>query len=209
MNNTGKKKSINVNLFNFKKLDRGRMPTKKSINLAQVGLKKINLLIAIPAVTGIILAALLISKFAVIDRFAAVSKAQGEVAAMQKRVSAVYDKMNEYGDLNDLYYHYTYSNMTEEELTRSDRIKIMDMIKRDILSAAAIESWTVTGNKVTVVAVDESLSKITEIIKTLEEEELVNYCTVTTASTEDKEHPGNVKATIVIYMNTERLDIDK
>jgi hypothetical protein len=47
---------------------RGRMPTKTEINLAVVGEKHINGLIALPAILLIVVAAALFSKFLVIDR---------------------------------------------------------------------------------------------------------------------------------------------
>jgi len=203
------KNNLNLNLFNFKKTEKIKLPTKKSINVALVGIKKINLFIAIPAVIAIVAAAVMISKFAVIDRLASVSKAQAEVNSLQSRVDAIYEKMSEYGDLNDLYNHYTYSNMTSEELNRADRVKVMDLLKRDILSEATIESWSVTQNKVTVVVVDESLSHISSIVHTLDQEEIVNYCNVTTAQTEDKELTGMVRANIIIYLNAEPSDVLK
>ena len=97
-----------------KALSPRHLPTKRTINLAVVGEKPLNMLVAVPAIVVIILAAALVSKFTVVDRLMAVNRAQAEVAALQADVDAGYEAIADYGDLVDEYAHYTLSGMTEE-----------------------------------------------------------------------------------------------
>ena len=66
-----------------KALSPRRLPTKRTINLAVVGEKPLNLLVAVPAILVILVAAGLLSKFAVADRLTAVSRVQAEGASLQ------------------------------------------------------------------------------------------------------------------------------
>jgi len=178
-----------------------RLPDKRSINLAEAGIKRIDLRIAIPAIILIIVAAALFSKFAVIDRLVAVSKAEAEVAELQRRVNDGYARMASFADINDLYAHYTYSYMTEEELERTDRVQIIDMLNRVVLPTAPIDSWSVTGNKMTVMMSGNTLEEINKIMQALMLEDIVDYCTINTATTKDKnDKSDNVSAQITIYL---------
>ena len=70
-----------MELFKTRKPARGHMPVKRSINLATVGEKPINPVTAVPAVVIVVILAVLLSKFAVTDRFA-------KVAAMSPSLSS-------------------------------------------------------------------------------------------------------------------------
>jgi len=166
-----------------RKISRGHLPTKRSINLAGVGEKSINLKIAIPAIILIVAAAALLSKFAVVDRLIAQSEAEHEVAVLQSQVDAGYARIDSFGELVETYAHYTYSGMTREEVERTDRIAVIEMIQRDVLPSALVGAWSITGNQLTISIIGNTLQEINLIAQKLEQEELVDYCTVTTAST--------------------------
>ena len=109
---------------------RGKLPTKRSINLALTDEKPVNLKIGIPALILILLAAFAFGKFAVADRLVAVSRAEGQVSALQSELNMAYDKLNSFGELTELYAHYTYSGMTQDEVSRADRGSAIALIRR-------------------------------------------------------------------------------
>ena len=129
---------------------RGQMPTKRVINLATIGEKKMRVGIAIPAIILIIVAAAVFSKFLVIDRFAEVTAARQVVYDLQSKLDAGYKELADYDDLAELYAHYTYSGFTNEELNRTDRADVLNLIRNMILPYAEVNSWSVTGNELTV-----------------------------------------------------------
>ena len=163
------------------------LPTKRTVNLAGAGKKKTNPAIALPAVIVIIIAAVLFSKFAVIDRLVKVSEAERAVAEVQLKIDQGYDKINSYGELVDKYAHYTFSDMTYEELNRIERIKVLNLIREVILPDAYIEGFTLTGNKLTVSVTDDTLQDINIIAQNLMAKDIVSFCTVTTAATNDRD----------------------
>ena len=184
---------------------RGHMPVKRSINLAATGEKPIQLATAVPAIVAIVLLAALFSKFAVVDRFQKVSRTQEEVAALQRQLELSEEALAQYAGLTEEYAHYTYSGMTEEELTRTDRVQVLDMIRRLILPAIANGSWTLTGNQLILNISGSTLESINLMIQRVEEDPLVDYCTITTATQTDfsgrsAQSTDPVTANVVVFL---------
>ena len=179
-----------------------RVPNKRSINLAEVGVKRINLKAAIPAVIIIAVLAVLVSKFGVIDRFVKVAEAEREVAELQERIETAHKRIAGYGELRDVYAHYTYSDMTEEELNRPDRVRIMALIKRVVMPRADIISWSVTGRQLKITLNAGTLEEINGIAQSLLGESMVDYCNISTAVT-DKDRAiatKGVTADVIVYL---------
>lgn len=186
----------------------GKLPTKRSINLAAVGEKPINPLVAIPSILLILIAAALISKFAVVDRLMAVTKAEKEVAEVRAMVNQGYARISEFGELADTYAHYTYSGMSEEELSRADRLAAVKMIDKVIVPKAQVRDWTITENQMVITVIAEDLQAVNKIVQQLEQEDIVDYCSVVTAATNETYYNGylvidedaTVTARITVYL---------
>ena len=173
-NKTGKKKII-----------RGKMPQKRSINLALVGVERIDPKLALAGSLIVLLLAAMFSKFLVADRLAAMNRESAQVAALRTQLSQEYDKVASFGSIADEYAHYTYSGMTEEELSLVDRADVIRMIKEGTENNREVESWSLRGNVVTLTVSGRDLQEINHLARRLEQFDLVNTCTVTAASKED------------------------
>ncbi len=190
-----------------KKISRGQLPSKKSIDLATVGAKPARVAISIPLLILIIVAALAIGKFAVLDRLNALSSAKAEVASLEQQLADGYAKIEEYGELTEEYAHYTFADMTEDELTRADRVAVLDMIRRVVIPAADVSAWELKGNELTLTLTSNTLQEINLIAQKIEEEKIVDFCTVTTAATRDSQYrrsedtDNRVTAKIIVYLN--------
>ena len=160
---------------------RGHMPTKKDINLAVIGEQHMNVLVAIPAILLILLVAALFSKFLVYDRLQEVAAAQREVIELQDQLDAGYEELADYAELAELYAHYTFSGMTEEELERIDRVEVLSLIGRLILPQAGVQDLTVSGNQMTLNMSGSTLQEINLLVQKLEADDIVDFCGVTTA----------------------------
>lgn len=188
---------------------RGQMPTKRTINLANLGEKPMRLGLAIPLVLLILALAAVFSKFLVIDRMAEVDRAQRAVYELQEKLDAGYEELADFDDLSELYAHYTYSGFTSEELNRADRAEVLKLIRNWVIPWAEVSSWTLTGNELTINMRGESLQQINLIVQQLEAQDLVDFCTVNTANTNDNTR-GNakseeydiVKARVLIYLSS-------
>jgi len=194
---------------------RGQIPSKRTINLATIGEKPMRLGIAIPGIILILLAAAVFSKFLVIDRFAEVNAAQRVVYELQNKLDAGYEELTDFDDLSNLYAHYTYSGFTAEELNRTDRADVQRLIRTMIIPYAEVDSWSVTGNELTVNMSAESLQQINLIVQQLEAQDMVDFCTVNTANTNDNtrgnrtsEEFSYVKARVLAYLNA-GMEVDR
>jgi hypothetical protein len=179
------------------------LPVKRSINLAMSNEKPTNFKIGIPALILIVVAAFAFSKFAVADRFIAVSRAEAEVAAMQSQVNAAYAKLDSFGELNEIYAHYTYSGMTRDEVSRADRGAAIELIRRVILPRGEVSTWTLSGNTLTVNLLCDDLQTVNRAVQDIESDPHVNFCSVNTAATTDsRNYTEGLNARLTIYLNS-------
>ncbi len=181
------------------------MPVKRSINFIGVGEKRIQVGLAVPAIILILLAAAALSKFAVVDRLIAVSKAEQGVSRLRIELNDAYKTLESYGELADEYAHYTISAMTREELTRVDRSQVVELIQRVILPTTTSGTWTLTGNQLSLSITGKTLQEINLLVQSLNEEELVDFCTVRTAATDDEYYDNldeysTVTAQLSVYL---------
>lgn len=107
----------------------GRMPVKRSINLVLVDENKINPFKAILGVLVIAVLAAVFGKYLVYDRLVDMSRATYEVNQMRDTLDDLTDAIDSYGEVEDDYAHYTYDNMTPEELGLVDRIRVGELVK--------------------------------------------------------------------------------
>ena len=177
-----------------------KLPTKRTINMAILGEKKTSKPLAAVAMVAIIVFASLFSKFAVADRLIKLSRLQSEVRTLQNEIAEGYKTIEEYGDLVDKYAHYTYSGMTSEEINRVDRLKIAKLLQDVVLPYAKISDWKVTGNRLDLPITGATLQDINLIVQQLEAQDMVDFCTVITAATDDKNANSKVTAQVTVYL---------
>jgi len=186
----------------------GKMPTKRTINLAGLGEKPVRAGFAIPGIVLVLIAAAIFSKFLVVDRLTEVSRAQGAVASLQSQIDAGYRELEDFDDLSNLYAHYTYSGFTSEELNRTDRVLALKLIRDMIIPYSTVNYWTLSGNSLTIELSAESLQQINLIVQQLEAQDLVDYCTVNTANLSDSNRRNAaaeddvVRARVSAYLNS-------
>ena len=160
---------------------RSKLPVKRTINLAAVAEEKPNVPLAVLGLVLILLGAAAISKFAVMDRINAMQAAENEVITLQRQLDELYELVAQYDELEEDYAHYSYSGMTEYELTLTDRAEIINMIQRVLRPEDSAGSWSVSGNSMTIDVSGSSLQQINELARRMEADEIVDFCTVTNA----------------------------
>ena len=166
---------------------RGKLPVKKSINLAEVGQKKTRVSTALLAIILILLVAAAISKFFVMDRFAEVAREQQKVRDLRNELSAANAKLDSFGELKETYAHYTFSDMTAEEMRRVERSDVVELIERVVLPAAELNSWNVKQNQLTLNVTLDTLQDTNKLAQILNEEDMVEFATVKNAVTNELE----------------------
>ena len=182
-------------------LHRGQLPTKQRLNFAANGKKSLNLKVLIPVLVIIVAAAVVLMKYAVIDRLVAMTNAQEEVAAMQTEAQALDMTIASLGDMTDAYAHYTVSGLTSDEIGTVEFTKVLDLVQNRIMKEVTVGQWAFRENQLTMPVRADSLKTINNLIAELQGEEIVEFCTVSNAAGErDEALDDEVTAEITIYL---------
>ena len=170
---------------------RGRMPVKKSINMALVGQKKTNFLVVFLVILLIVVAVAAVGKFLVMDRFAVVEAEQQKVRDLRNELSLANAKLDSFGELKETYAHYTFADMSGEEMSRVERSDVVDLIERIVLPAAQLNSWYVRQNQLTLNVTLDTLQDTNLLAQMLNDEAMVEFATVKNAVTNEIKRDEN------------------
>lgn len=176
-------------------------PTKDKINFAEIDITPMKIEIVAPAIVAIIIVACLLSKFLVVDRLIAYNKQAAEVASMESELQAAYDKIDSYSDMEEKYAHYTYSGMTPDEMALQDRVAVVELINKYILTKAEVGAWTITGNEVNIPITGVSFQEVGAIAAELEKDDMVDHCEVVAATTNDNGNVYNSSSSSITVVN--------
>ena len=176
-------------------------PSKDKINFAEIDVTPMKIEVVAPAIVAIIIVACLLSKFLVVDRLIEYNKQAAEVASMESELQAAYDKIDSYSDMEEKYAHYTYSGMTPEEMALQDRVAVVELINKYILTKAEVGAWTITGNEVNIPITGVSFQEVGAIAAELEKDDMVDHCEVVAATTNDNGKVYNSSSSSITVVN--------
>lgn len=128
-------------------LSRGHMPSKTSINFAEIGKQKSHYWSAVPVIAVVLVIAALVAKFGVLDRLEDVSAEEAKTAELQQQLNQANAKVDSFGELTEKYARLTYSGMTDAEVTLADRVQVLDLINTVLMGKCTVESWDLSGNE--------------------------------------------------------------
>lgn len=192
-----------------KKSGGGRMPSKRTINLAAANEKPDDWLIMLLFVAAVLIGAAFLVRATVAERMRALSEVRQEIAQLQTRLEEGGVRVQDYDRLSDVYAHYTWSGMNPEEAGRPDYTAAMELLERVILSRMTLDSWTLNGNELTLSINGGTLEEINQIAEELNADAIVNHCSVTaaalssvTTSSENVLEEEMVTANMVIYLKS-------
>lgn len=165
-------------------LSRGRMPSKRSINFAEIGKQKSHYWSAIPVIAVVLVVAALVAKFGVLDRLKVVSDEEAKTAELQTQLNQAYEKVNSFGQLTEQYARLTYSGMTDAEVTLADRVEVLNLIDTVLMGKCTVKSWDLNGNELIIDVETEGneFRHISMLSDALEQDPRVATSTVSTSS---------------------------
>ena len=175
----------------------------KVINLAEAGVEKKHYALAVPGIAVIVIGAAALAKFGVADRLIEVNRQQNMVNSLQQQVDAANAYIESIGDLQDTYAHYSYQGFTMDELSYMNRPDVMQLLQDIIFPKVTVGSWSLDGSQLTLPVTGATLEDINKLAQELNAQDLVDYCTVTTAATDNVEGQAEaVTGQITIYLKT-------
>ena len=189
-------------------LKKMRVPDRRSINFAEKTKKKgINLLLAIPLSILVMGGAVLFSREFVVSRLLTILSLQREIRDYEGQTEALKLQLSGFDGLEEEYAVVTMEGMTGEELVRTDRMAVVDLLERVVYPKAYVSSWSLQDNVLTLPMIGYTLGEINQIMQELQAEELVEYCMVSTAATGTMKEDSTdiVTAQIQVYLVREPI----
>ena len=182
----------------------GKRPTKTSINLVIKKERKISPILLI----GSIVLALLLIFVLVVRPVIRLTAANARVDQLQTQLDEANKKIESIGDVEQEYAHYTTAGMTQEELERVDRVKVMKLVEDAVVNSGTVKSWSIVENTMELQVVGSSLSELNQIAAALEKEPLVERCVINTADRGQKTNLSGVDVTFIVYLNQDGAQND-
>ena len=174
-----------------------RYPDKTSINLLMqdksVRDPKFQILLFV--LFALILA--LFVKFMVIDKLAEAYEAEKAYTQMQTQIEQLRASNEKYDQVREEYSHYGNGYLNDEERAEQDRLAMMRVIKSTVISKSGIQSVEISGNVATLTIDNIRLRTVSDIVASLEKDDLVSFVTVSTAGT-NTDSNAMVTATVII-----------
>ena len=164
----------------------GRYPKKTSLNLCKVESHLKQNIISIIVFALFMVLVLAFVKHFVIAKYAEVDRMEQVYDADEQALEALKEKNSEYSEVRAQYSHYGNGYLNDEEAAEQDRISILNVVEQKLLSAGALENISITGNTATLTVNNRKLGNVSDIAAALEENDIVEYVTVTNSATKDQ-----------------------
>ena len=122
-------------------------------------------------------------------------------ASHENEYNNILSELTQYREIQDKYSRYSYGYMSDTEAALLDRVKILDIVRDEIIKYADVENISVKGNSVTLQFTGMTLEDVAELIIRLEAYPEVLSVALNTASSGGQD--GNVEeitSSIVITM---------
>jgi hypothetical protein len=163
-----------------------QMPSKKTMNFvhhqSSINLKKL-----VPVLLVICIAAALFAKFGFIDPLAKKTAAYNELTLKQEQLAAINTKLAGYDELALEYGRYSYGWMNDTEVNMVSRMDVLNLIEKEISSKAIIDNMAVNNNVLTLNIHGITLEQASTMVKSLEQQGLVESAAVYNAVAEEAE----------------------
>ncbi|WP_419023434.1 hypothetical protein [Emergencia sp.] len=174
-----------------------RYPDKTSINLLMQdkSVRDPKFQIILFVLFALILA--IFVKFMVIDKLAEAYEAEKAYTQMQTQIDQLSASNEKYDQVREEYSHYGNGYLNDEEKAEQDRMAMMRVIKSNVITKSEIQSVEISGNVATLTIDNIRLRTVSDIVASLEKDDLVSFVTVSTAGT-NTDSNAMVTATVII-----------
>ena len=178
-----------------KSIGKVRYPDKTSINLLMRdnSVRDPKFQIILFVIFAVVLA--LFVKFLVVDKLAEAYDAEKAYTQMQTQIDQLRASNEKYDQVREEYSHYGNGYLNDEEKIEQNRM--MRAIQRNVISKSEIQSVEISGNVATLTIDNIRLKTVSDIVASLEDDDIVSFVTVSTAGT-NTDSNALVTATVII-----------
>ena len=183
---------------------KNKYPEKTTINLVMNKTNNDNKTIQIALFVIFLVALAAFVKFGVIDVLGEGFAQRDRYEQYQAQLTELQNANANYDAIREEYSHYGNGYLNDEEKALNDRLEIIRLVEADVMSRANVQSLVIQGNNISLTIDNIRLSTVSGIVKTLEDEAMVSFVTVSTAGTSSSPESSSstVTATMQIVLNS-------
>lgn len=180
-----------------KKREKITLPTKSTLNLNMKEKPLISPLLFLPILIVILALAFVIGYFGVYKQYQRVSDAQAELDARKAYLQQILDSIADYDDVKKEYNRYNYEGYDK---TIPDPLDVIDLLERNLFPVSSIRSLAISGRTVSMSITGLELDQVSQMIATLEADDLVEQVNVSTTgfASSDSDVVPTVNMTITL-----------
>lgn len=180
-----------TNLKELGKVQIGRSskyPSKKTINLMYREHDTQDRVFTIVLFTLFMIFLYFFSRYGVAAQLARADAAEANYSRMEQNLEKMKEANSQYASVRADYSHYGNGYLNDEELSRQDRVTMLNVIDERVHAAGGIQTIQIQDNIAVITVGVTDAQRLPDIIRSLEGSEYVNYVTAQTAATdEDKD----------------------
>ena len=163
-----------------------KYPKKTSVNLCIVESHLRQNIISLLVFAAFMCVVLVFVRIFVMGQYAEVDKMEQAYNSRQQELTDLRDSNSNYEEVRADYSHYGNGYLNDEETIEQDRLEILKVVEDKLLPAGALENISIDGNTATLTIKNKKLANVSDIVASLEENDIVEYATVTNSATEDQ-----------------------
>ena len=139
----------------------------------------------IPLILVVLLAAAAFVKVGILDQNEKRLEAYRRLGEKQDQLTAIEAMLSGYDELANKYGRYSYGWMTDTEINLVNRIDVLNLIEKKIAPRAVIENFAINSNVLTLNIHGLTLDQASDMVKSIEQSELVESASVYNAVAEE------------------------
>lgn len=166
----------------------GKYPSKKTINLMYREHDTQDRVFTIVLFALFMIFLYFFSRYGVAAQLARADAAEANYTRMEQNLAKMKEANSQYASVRADYSHYGNGYLNDEELSRQDRVTMLNVIDERVHAAGGIQTIQIQDNIAVITVGVTDAQRLPDIILSLEGSEYVSYVTAQTAATdEDKD----------------------
>lgn len=166
----------------------GKYPSKKTINLMYREHDTQDRVFTLVLFALFMIFLYFFSRYGVAAQLARADAAEANYSRMEQNLEKMKEANSQYASVRADYSHYGNGYLNDEELSRQDRVTMLNVIDERVHAAGGIQTIQIQDNIAVITVGVTDAQRLPDIILSLEGSEYVNYVTAQTAATdEDKD----------------------
>lgn len=163
----------------------GRYPSKKTINLMYHEHDTQDRIFTIVLFVLFMIFLYFFSCYGVAAQLARADAAEANYSRMEQNLEKIKEANSEYANVRADYSHYGNGYLNDEELSRQDRVTMLNVIDERVHAAGGIQTIQIQDNIAVITVGVTDAQRLPDIILSLEGSEYVSYVTAQTAATDE------------------------